>query len=454
MRNLYIITSLAIIVAMGCTCSPKNKVEQPSEKSVAVTGVSLTRSQMDLDAGDQFKLVARVTPANATNSSVRWSSDKPEIVSVDAESGDARALSEGSASVTATTADGGFTASCTVSVGAGDSYAVTVVNGKADRAKASEGETVTIKAQASDEGQVFYRWTSSDGVTFADARSSETTFTMPDHPVTVTATYKAKSGGSSGSGSGGGQKDTGTYKITVEEAKNGTVTASKKTADKGDKVKLTVTPDEGWVLETLTVTTAKGKEVELTAGSGDTWSFKMPGANVTVRAAFERLNPYVDVEKGAYYYDAVLWAHYAQPQITNGMDATHFGPDTTTTRAHIVTFLWRANGCQEPAGVENPFEDVAESDYFYKAVLWAVEQGIVKGTDETHFTPAQTCSTAHIVTMLYRALGAGEDGWFEEAGAWAVAQGLLEDMELTVGTDVDCPRGAIVTFLYRALTEN
>ena len=190
----------------------------------------------------------------------------------------------------------------------------------------------------------------------------------------------------------------------------------------------------------------------------------MPAANVTVTATFKQaaskedespalVNPYVDVNEDAYYYDAVMWAHYAEPQITNGMDATHFGPDQTATRAHIVTFLWRAKGCAEPVGTENPFEDVKETDYFYKAVLWAVEQGIVKGTDATHFTPDQTCSTAHIVTMLYRALGVGTDGWYEEAGAWATELGLLVDTGLIVDKDVDCPRCAIVTFLYRTLAE-
>ena len=172
---------------------------------------------------------------------------------------------------------------------------------------------------------------------------------------------------------------------------------------------------------------------------------------MTITATFDRLNPYVDVKESDYFFDAVMWAHYAEPQITNGMDETHFGPDTTATRAHIVTFLWRACGCQEPTITENPFEDVEESDYFYKAVLWAYEKGIVKGTDATHFTPKQTCSTAHIVTMLYRALGAGTDGWYEEAGNWAVSKHLLDGTGLSVAPEVNCPRGAVVTFLYREL---
>ncbi len=311
-----------------------------------------------------------------------------------------------------------------------------------------EGTPYEITEKLSREGYTFKGWnTASDGSGTAYAVGGTI---EEDADLILYAQWKKQSSGGSSSG---GKENSGTFKITISDTEHGTVTANKKSADKGDKVKLTVKADKGWTLDTLKVVTSKGKEVELTAGDGDTWSFKMPGYNVTVTATFKRLNPYVDVDEDDYFFDAVMWAHYADPQVTNGMDETHFGPDTTATRAHIVTFLWRAKGCQEPKGTNNPFVDVKESDYFYKAVLWAVEQGIVKGTDETHFTPAQTCSTAHIVTMLYRALGAGTDGWYKEAGSWAKKLGLLEDTGLTVATDVDCPRAAIVTFLYRALAE-
>ena len=90
MRNLHILTSLAIIAAIGCTCSPKDKAEATGD-TVAVTGVSLSRSEMELTAGDQFKLVARIIPANATNQQVSWTSTLPEVVAVDATCGDARA---------------------------------------------------------------------------------------------------------------------------------------------------------------------------------------------------------------------------------------------------------------------------------------------------------------------------------------------------------------------------
>ena len=165
-----------------------------------------------------------------------------------------------------------------------------------------------------------------------------------------------------------------------------------------------------------------------------------------------KTNPFVDVSKGTYYYDPVLWAYYASPQVTNGMDETHFGPMSTVTRGQCVTFLWRAKGCPEPTTKTNPFVDVPEKEYYYKPILWAVEKGITKGTDANHFSPNQKLSTAHIVTFLYRTLEKGTDGWYKEAGNWAYQDGLLVGTSLQdVHPDVDCPRGAVVTFLYREL---
>ena len=146
----------------------------------------------------------------------------------------------------------------------------------------------------------------------------------------------------------------------------------------------------------------------------------------------------------------MLWAYYASPQVTVGISATRFGPDTTVTRGQTVTFLWRAMGEPEPSTTKNPFVDVKESDYYYKAVLWAVEKNITVGVNATHFVPSQTCSTAHIITFLYRTLGVGSNGWYEEAGAWAAEHSLLDKTGLTVDPKVNCPRAAVVTFLYRA----
>ncbi len=165
-------------------------------------------------------------------------------------------------------------------------------------------------------------------------------------------------------------------------------------------------------------------------------------------------NPFKDVSESDWFYEPVLWAYYAEPQVTVGISATRFGPESTVTRGQTVTFLWRAMGEPEPSITQNPFVDVKESDYFYKAVLWAVENNITVGVDDTHFVPGQTCSTAHIITFLYRTLKPGEGGplfgWYEIAGAWAAEHSLLDKTGLTVDPKVNCPRAAVVTFLYRA----
>ena len=164
-------------------------------------------------------------------------------------------------------------------------------------------------------------------------------------------------------------------------------------------------------------------------------------------------SPFLDIPADAYYYDAVQWAYYAEPQVTNGIDDTHFGPESTVTRGQTVTFLWRAMGCPEPETTVNKYEDVKESDYYYKAILWAVENNITLGTDDTHFSPAQTCSTAHIITFLYRAMGIATDGWYEEAAAWAKNAGLLNGIDLEVSPSVNCPRADVVLYLYRELAK-
>ncbi len=196
----------------------------------------------------------------------------------------------------------------------------------------------------------------------------------------------------------------------------------------------------------------------------DAWDLGGPGSeveitgDVAVKAQWKDkeavlVNPFDDVQETDYFYDAVLWAYYAEPQVTNGMDATHFGPANTVTRGQAVTFLWRAMGCPEPETAENPFEDVTESKYYYKAVLWANEKGITIGTDATHFTPNQTCSTAHILTFLYRTMGVGDDGWYAVAEAWAKGAGLLDGLEIEVAPKVDCPRCDVVLFLCRQLAK-
>ena len=161
--------------------------------------------------------------------------------------------------------------------------------------------------------------------------------------------------------------------------------------------------------------------------------------------------PFTDVPEGSYYFDAVNWAY--NTGVTKGATDTTFDPAGSCTRGQVVTFLWRAAGEPEPVSSENPFTDVKESDYFFKAVLWAVEQGVTNGTGNGEFSPKQTCSSAHIITFLYRALGIGENGWGEESRNWAIGEGLTAETGLTISKDEDCPRSAVVTFLYRAYAD-
>ena len=173
-------------------------------------------------------------------------------------------------------------------------------------------------------------------------------------------------------------------------------------------------------------------------------------------------NPFVDVPSDAFYHDPVLWA--VDNSITNGIDATHFGPDAGCTRAHVVTFLWRAAGSPSPSSSYNPFTDVLPGAYYYDAVLWAVEKGITNGTSATTFGPDQTCTRGQIVTFLWRyqhspsASGATSftdvpaGQYYSTAVAWAVENEITNGMgNGTFAPDATCTRGQIVTFLYRAM---
>ena len=257
-----------------------------------------------------------------------------------------------------------------------------------------------------------------------------------------------------------------TYPITVMSGKNGNVTASHKSAAKDTAVTLTVTPDKGYVLDTLTVLDSKNKAVKLTEKNGK-YTFTMPAGKVTVSAAFKAAapaseNPFTDVPSGAYYEDAVIWA--VKKDITSGTSATTFDPDGSCTRAQAVTFLWRAAGSPEPKSATMPFTDVPAGSYFEKAVLWAVENGITKGTSDTTFTPDASCTRAQIVTFLWRANGShavsgnsafsdvAADAYYAAAVAWAEKNGVTGGIGGGLfGSDNNCTRAQIVTFIYRAM---
>ena len=255
-----------------------------------------------------------------------------------------------------------------------------------------------------------------------------------------------------------------TYSVTVDKTENGSVTVSPKSASKGDTVTVTVKPDSGYVLETLTVTDKNGNELTLKDKGDGKYTFTMPAGKVEVKATFMEdnsvLNFFYDVPNGAYFYEAVKWA--VENGITTGVGNNLFAPEQPCTRAQIVTFLWRAAGSPEPKGAASGMTDVVSGSYYEKAVAWAIENGITTGTTTSTFSPDATCTRAQAVTFLARALKAKAasaaefsdvptDSYFADAVAWAAANGVTEGIGGGLfGSDNDCTRGQIVTFLYRA----
>ena len=260
-----------------------------------------------------------------------------------------------------------------------------------------------------------------------------------------------------------------TYPITVMDSKNGDVTASHKSAAKGTTITLTVDPDKGYLLDTLTVLDGKDKELKLTDKGDGKFTFTMPDSKVTVEATFKTAgnNPFTDVPAGAYYEDAVVWA--VGKNITTGMSATTFDPNGSCTRAQIVTFLWRAAGSPEPKTMKG-FDDVASKAYYAKAVAWAVENGITTGTSASKFSPNDPCTRTQAVTFLFRYAAANGmeavtmqellSGYADAASVpsyavsamnWALAAGILQGDGVKLMPNATCTRAQIVTFLYRAM---
>ncbi|MDY3691315.1 MAG: S-layer homology domain-containing protein [Dysosmobacter sp.] len=274
--------------------------------------------------------------------------------------------------------------------------------------------------------------------------------------------YTAPSGGGGGGGGGAASAET----VIIKDSVNGKVTADNTCAEEGDTVTLTVEPGKGYTLETLTVTDKNGNELKLKDKGDGKYTFTMPDSKVTIKATFmednSMLNFFVDVPADAYYYDAVLWA--AKEGITGGTDAVHFSPNATCTRAQAVTFLWRAAGSPAPKSHAMPFTDVAEGSYYETAVLWAVENGITKGTSDTTFTPNAKCTRAQIVTFLWRSqkspasgsvnpfTDVAADAYYTNAVLWAVEHGITAGTTATTfSPNNDCTRAQIVTFLYRCM---
>ena len=181
-------------------------------------------------------------------------------------------------------------------------------------------------------------------------------------------------------------------------------------------------------------------------------------------------NPFYDVNGTDWFYSAVMWAYYNTPQVTNGKDESHFAPKASCTRAQVVTFLWRAAGRPEPSGSVKQFSDVPKTNsyaYCYDAILWAVENGITKGTDATHFSPNATVTRAQFVTFLWRYAGepapknmscgfndVNANAFYYKAVLWAVENGVTTGKTATqFAPGTTCTRCEVAAFMFRAFSK-
>ena len=352
-----------------------------AQTNVPVTGVSLNTSTLNLIEGGTGTLIATVLPETATNRNVTWSSNAPGVATVNS-SGKVTAVSAGTATITVTTVDGGFTATC----------------------------AVTVRPEI-----------------------------PPANP---------------------------NYRITVEATQGGTVTADPTAAKAGTTVTLTPVPDRGYQVGSVAVTDRFGDAVAVTEQADGTYTFTMPNGQVTVTVTFaEAPLPFPDVAEGDWFYDAVRYAY--ENGLMDGVGDNLFAPNSETTRAQLVTILYRLEGEPEVSGTSG-FTDVEAGTWYTDAVAWAAANGIVNGVSETEFAPGKDITREQLATILFRyAEAKGYDvsaradlsaypdadqiqSYATESVAWAVAEGLIQGFEdNTLRPAGNATRAQIATILMR-----
>lgn len=259
---------------------------------------------------------------------------------------------------------------------------------------------------------------------------------------------------------GGGGSGYSYYTIKATAGAGGSISPSGNVSVReGRDQTFTITPDKDYAVAKVKI---DGKSI----GAVKSYTFENVRRTHTIEVIFMKANGnpqtgvFVDVATGSYYEDAVDWA--VENGITKGTDDTHFSPDGICTRAQAVTFLWRAAGSPKPETRTMPFTDVPAGSYYYDAVLWAVENGITKGTSNTTFSPNMTCTRAQIVTFLWRSEKSPAAGtanlfvdvkstvYYADAVLWAVKEDITKGTtNTTFSPDADCTRAQIVTFLWR-----
>ena len=438
-----------------------------SPAPVAANGVTLTPDKTTLNVGEKQTLTATVLPADATNKTVTWASSDPAVATV--ENGVVTAVGKGTATITVTTANGGYTATCEVTVKLPVSAVTLSETSTALVVDDTKQLTATVAPANADDSTVTWK-SGNTNVATVDQTGKVTAVGVGTTTITATA---------------GGKSATCKITVTAKPVPIEGIALSNAEVPVGRTIQLepvftpadTTQRDVIWTSSDRTIATvdANGRVRGLAEGKVTITVTSAKDASITasctvtvtrnyldeiIAAAEDDALPFDDVSSRDYYYDAVEWA--VEQGITSGTSRRTFSPDAPCTRAQVVTFLWRAAGSPAPMLNKNPFTDVRTGDYYYDAVLWAVQNGITTGTSATTFSPDATVTRAQVVTFLWRANGqpaAGNSGfldvssnaYYARAVDWAFANGITTGMDYgAFGPDTACTRAQIVTFLYRA----
>ncbi len=318
-------------------------------------------------------------------------------------------------------------------------------------------------------GYTFRHW--SDG---SETYSAGMTVTINDD-ITFTAVWRSNSSSSGSSSGGGSSSSSNRYTVSVDSGiDNGSVSVSPSRAERGDTVTITIDPDEGYELDSLTVRDSRGNRIDVERQSDTRYTFEMPSGRVTVDATFtevaetpetpDQIGSFTDVDTDDWFADAVQYM--LDNGMMNGVTDTTFGPGTTTTRGMIVTILYRLEG--EPDTTASSFTDVASGMYYADAVAWAQANSIVTGITETIFAPDQAITREQMAAILYRyAQYKGYDvtasndlssytdasrisAYATAAMQWANAEGLITgNTSTTINPTGNATRAEVATILMR-----
>lgn len=451
-----------------------------------VTGVTLDKQTATLKSGESLTLKATVSPENATNKNVSWSSSDTKVATVDSN-GVVKAVAPGKATITATTQDGSKTAKCVVTV---ESTNVAVTGVSLDKTSASleVKDTLSLKAtiapaNANNQNVI---WSSSnekvatvkDGVVTAVA-PGEATITVKtvdgEKTATCKVTIKAQSSTPTDP-TDPSNPEKPSYQPDITDTDNGTVTVSPSNPQEGDTVTITPKPNQGYDVDDVVVTDEDGNKLEVTENADGSFTFVQPEGEVTITVTFKENKdeptdpadpselPFGDVKTSDWFYDPVKYVY--DKGLMTGTSATEFAPNLTTTRGMIVSILHRLEG--GPVVENDAFSDVSSDDWYGQSVAWAASVGVVNGFEDGTFRPNDPITREQMAAILYNysqykgydvsaradlskySDAASVSSWATEVLSWANAEGLVNGMtKTTLDPQASATRAQVATILMR-----